>query len=115
MVPFDIGTMEMLRMRNTSSSLKSQKIDSKAFKTKKQSKEGNSREFFGLGPRDSMVIVEENYELEENNFPFVGPYMCEICRTFVKTNREFVRHVQENHHNELDEDVLKIMQSQLTI
>ena len=116
-VPFDIGTTEILKMRNTSSSsLKSQKPDTtKAFKTKKQSKEGNSREFFGLGPRESMVIVEENYELAENNFPFVGPYMCEICRTFVKTNIEFVRHVQENHRNELDEDVLKIMQSQLTI
>jgi len=114
-VPFEIGQTEMLKMRGKSSSLKSRKIVAKKFKTKKLSREGNSREFFGLGPRDSMVIVEENYEVTENNFPVVGPYMCEICRTFVKTNREFVRHVEENHQNELDEDVLQIMKSQLAI
>ena len=77
--------------------------------------EGNLLQFFGVGPKETLIIEEQEIELKINPdfFPFQGPYMCEICRTFVKTNREFVDHIKTRHEDQLDEQVLEIMETHL--
>ena len=84
-------------------------------KSMKMSKEENSRHFFGIGAGDTVVIVENRLELTEvpDYFPTYGPYMCEMCNTFVETNREFVHHIKTNHAEDLDFEVLRIMESHL--
>ena len=81
----------------------------------KMKRESNSRRFFRLGPKESLIIEQNKIELTENPdfFPLNGPYMCEICRMFVKTSREFVHHVRTRHEDELDETVLNIMEKHL--
>ena len=80
---------------------------------------GNGREFFGVTEDETLILVEDSLEVGSNGrdgiyFPMDGPYMCEICRTFVKTNREFVEHVKTSHdQNEIDETVLDILENQL--
>ena len=79
----------------------------------KMKREGNSRKFFGLGPKESLIIEQSKIELTKNPdfFPSYGPYMCEICRTFVRTSQEFVNHIRINHKDQVDEKVLDIMES----
>jgi len=80
---------------------------------------GNGREFFGVSEDETLILIADSLEFGSNSrdgnyFPMDGPYMCEICRTIVKTNREFVEHVQTSHdNNEIDETVLEILTSQL--
>lgn len=44
---------------------------------------------------------------EEEIFPSIGPYQCEICQTITHTKQEFVDHIKNNHRKVVDEEVLR--------
>ena len=90
---------------------------SDGFQVKELTTDGNSREFFNVGPTQNLIIEEDEIDLKKNPeyFPFEGPYMCEICRMILSTNREFVHHIRTEHPNEIDSDVVQIMEAHVQI
>ena len=110
-----IQTIQQANLMETSKS--SSASNSNGFQVKELTTDGNSREFFSVGPSENLVIEEDEIDLKENPeyFPFEGPYMCEICRTICNTNREFVHHIRTEHPNEIDADVVEIMEAHFQI
>jgi len=53
--------------------------------------------------------VDDNEEI----FPSVGPYQCEICQKISDTKREFVNHIKELHREIVDSSVLKTLEADL--
>ena len=60
-----------------------------------------------------FVEVPMELTTKPNFFPPVGPYKCEGCGKFVRTNAEFVEHVKKIHAKDLDEEVVAIMDRHL--
>ena len=79
---------------------------------KASEEEGNT--FFSVGADKPNLKRLELTERPEY-FPPEGPYMCEMCEIFVKTNREFVNHIKSSHAQDIDEEVLEIMESHLKV
>jgi len=62
-------------------------------------------------PKDS-----DTYDLddgEEEIFPSLGPYQCEICQEITDTKQEFVAHIKALHKDMVDEAVLRSLESDL--
>jgi len=61
--------------------------------------------------KDSDVYdADEN---EEEIFPSLGPYQCEICQEITDTKQEFVAHIKALHKDMVDEAVLRSLESDL--
>jgi len=52
-------------------------------------------------------------EDEEEIFPSVGPYQCEICQEITDTKQLFVEHVKSLHKDMVDEQVLRSLETDL--
>ena len=52
---------------------------------------------------------------EEEAFPSVGPYECEICRAIIEMKENFVYHVRKYHGDIVDGEVLKSLDRDLLI
>ena len=52
---------------------------------------------------------------EEEIFPSIGPYQCEICQAITNTKQEFVDHIKNNHSKVVDEEVLRSLEHDLKI
>ena len=52
---------------------------------------------------------------EEEIFPSIGPYQCEICQQITHTKVEFVEHIKNNHRKVVDEEVLRSLEHDLKI
>jgi len=52
-------------------------------------------------------------ENEEEIFPSLGPYQCEICQEITDTKQEFVAHIKALHKDMVDEAVLRSLESDL--
>lgn len=52
---------------------------------------------------------------EEEIFPSIGPYQCEICQQITHTKQEFVDHIKSNHKKVVDEEVLRSLEHDLKI
>lgn len=50
---------------------------------------------------------------EEEIFPSLGPYQCEICQQITETKQEFVAHIKSLHRDIVDESVLWSLESDL--
>eukprot|EP00090_Calanus_glacialis_P047391 TRINITY_DN9821_c0_g1_i2.p1 TRINITY_DN9821_c0_g1~~TRINITY_DN9821_c0_g1_i2.p1 ORF type:complete len:789 (-),score=253.30 TRINITY_DN9821_c0_g1_i2:694-3006(-) len=50
---------------------------------------------------------------EEEIFPSLGPYQCEICQEITDTKQEFVAHIKALHKDMVDEAVLRSLESDL--
>eukprot|EP00092_Neocalanus_flemingeri_P106507 GFUD01136666.1.p1 GENE.GFUD01136666.1~~GFUD01136666.1.p1 ORF type:complete len:742 (+),score=197.50 GFUD01136666.1:35-2260(+) len=62
-------------------------------------------------PKDSEV-----YDLDDGDeeiFPSLGPYQCEICQEITDTKQEFVAHIKALHKDMVDEAVLRSLESDL--
>ena len=62
-------------------------------------------------PKDSDV-----YDLDDGDeeiFPSLGPYQCEICQEITDTKQEFVGHIKALHKDMVDEAVLRSLESDL--
>ena len=49
---------------------------------------------------------------DEMFFPTEGPYLCEVCQTFVQTNAEYFHHLQL-HLDVVDPEILERMENYL--
>jgi len=56
---------------------------------------------------------DEDGEGEEEIFPSLGPYQCEICQLITETKQEFVAHIKSLHRDIVDESVLWSLESDL--
>ena len=52
---------------------------------------------------------------EEEAFPSVGPYECEICRAIIEMKENFVYHIRKYHGDIVDGEVLKSLDRDLLI
>ena len=52
-------------------------------------------------------------ESDEEVFPSVGPYQCEICQVITVTKQEFVDHITKFHLEVVDLDVLRSLENDL--
>jgi len=62
-------------------------------------------------PKDTDV-----YDLDDGDeeiFPSLGPYQCEICQEITDTKQEFVAHIKALHKDMVDEAVLRSLESDL--
>ena len=64
---------------------------------------------------DEEVEEEEEEAIEPINeiFPSIGPYQCEICQNITHTKKEFVAHIKRYHIREVDESILKSLETDL--
>ena len=53
----------------------------------------------------------DDFEFEEEVFPSIGPYQCEICQVITDTKGEFIIHIIAKHREILDEDVIRSLKS----
>lgn len=68
------------------------------------------------GNDESQKLVEVSKEDEEDDeeiFPSIGPYQCEICQNITNTKQEFVDHIKKFHRNVVDEGVLVSLENDL--
>ena len=68
------------------------------------------------GNDETQKLVEVSKEDEEDDeeiFPSIGPYQCEICQNITNTKQEFVDHIKKFHRNVVDESVLVSLENDL--
>lgn len=67
-------------------------------------------------PLPAVEAIEEESNMEgddEEIFPSMGPYQCEICQEITDTKQEFVSHIKALHKDMVDEAVLRSLESDL--
>lgn len=87
----------------------------RAEKNKKASPKGS---YYYVGENgkadDSLIEIDEDDDADEEEiFPSIGPYQCEICQDITNTKQEFVDHIKRLHRNIVDEEVLKSLENDL--
>jgi len=58
----------------------------------------------------------DSYDVDDGDeeiFPSLGPYQCEICQEITDTKQEFVAHIKALHKDMVDEAVLRSLESDL--
>ncbi|XP_059092793.1 uncharacterized protein LOC131888033 [Tigriopus californicus] len=85
---------------------------------KRKKKIGPKGSYYYVGENgkanDSLVEVDEDESADEEEiFPSIGPYQCEICQDITNTKQEFVDHIKRLHRNIVDEEVLKSLENDL--
>ena len=101
--------------KTTSSTKKLLKPSSVGFHYGKQEVLGNSFEFFKATHKKNLDILMEELVFNNNEemfFPTEGPYLCEVCQTFVRTNAEYFCHLQL-HLDVVDPEILERMENYL--
>ena len=99
----------------TSSTKKSSKPSSVGFHYGKQDVLGNSFEFFQATHKKDLDVLMEELVFNDDDemfFPTEGPYLCEVCQTFVQTNAEYFHHLQL-HLDVVDPEILERMENYL--
>ena len=69
----------------------------------------------GSGKRSKPGDFDDVGSDEEEIFPSIGPYQCEICQEITHTKQEFVEHIKNNHRKVVDEEVLRSLEHDLKI
>jgi len=76
----------------------------------KPHKKSKKRSSSGKGNVDQVTVIEGD---DEEIFPSMGPYQCEICQEITDTKQEFVAHIKALHKDMVDEAVLRSLESDL--
>jgi len=78
-------------------------------------KGGNTVQYYidnGGAAADQPEIIDVE-DGDEEIFPSLGPYQCEICQSITDTKQEFVAHIKALHKDMVDEAVLNSLESDL--
>ena len=83
--------------------------DKKAWKERKARKEMEAKK----KKKETRISAQHQSESEEEVFPAVGPFLCEICQQVSNTKQDFVSHIKVNHRDSIDPAVLQSLESDL--
>lgn len=112
----DVGSSPSPKSKRKSGPASASKGSAKNDKKGKKGGGGAQQGYYYVGDEGEAIQApdpEPEEDDQEEIFPSIGPYQCEICQEITDTKQEFVNHIKRFHRNVVDEEVLRSLEQDL--